>query len=491
MMVLTELPECCLGCAACEAVCPAVAADGDFAGPKVLGPGLWRKLGGGWPGEPPLGPAEALSLGADLCLQCHRCDQACPTGVPVSRLTRRAKVLARAASNGRGRAFVDRLLADQERVGRLVAGSTWARRLLRLFSAGPARRLEASALAALGLSPSRAWPEPAGPGFRARLSGILTQSSAARALPPVILFAGCHARFYEPAPALAAVKVLQRIGYRVVLPDQVCCGAPALGAGFEGQAAEALAQSARLLDQATRRFGGEVPIVSQCPSCTFNLREVMPELCSDAAARGLSRRVWDLGEFLAGPGLTGLRRASGKSVSETQPAPVSGAQPASLSGTATVANGWAYHAPCHLNALGVGRPFPGLLKLTGLGPPVETGPEIDGCCGMGGLSGLTRSGYARSLAAGARVLEHCAALARETGRTEETGRGEGRHSRDGRSGRSGRGPRTDRSGRDDPAPVVLSDCPLCRWQIGELTHLRTAHPVELLSRALDDVDSSR
>ena len=66
---------------------------------------------------------------------------------------------------------------------------------------------------------------------------------------------------------------------------------------------------------------------------------------------------------------------------------------------------------------------------------------------MGGLNGLTRDGHAASLAAGAPVLEAYRTLAREN-------------------------------------PTVLSDCPVCRWQIADATGLPTAHPVQRLAALL-------
>ncbi|HCJ11302.1 MAG TPA: hypothetical protein DHW14_09110, partial [Clostridiales bacterium] len=46
------LPDACLGCSSCVAVCPVASSDGRFAGPKVLGPAFERLLAGPWPGEP-------------------------------------------------------------------------------------------------------------------------------------------------------------------------------------------------------------------------------------------------------------------------------------------------------------------------------------------------------------------------------------------------------------------------------------------------------
>jgi glycerol-3-phosphate dehydrogenase subunit C len=256
----------------------------------------------------------------------------------------------------------------------------------------------------------------------------------------VVLFVGCHGRFHDPAVPRAAAEVLRSAGYRVVAAQEVCCGSPALGVGDERRAKESLEANARLLGHLSARLGGGVPIVSPCPSCSLSLRHLLVELVGDERARAVADAVWDLGEFLAGPARVGLEQA----LDRPRPRRHEEAGPAVKEPAAIP---WTYHVPCHLRALGVGKPFPALLTSVELSGRLDAGAAADGCCGMGGLTGLTREGHDLSLAAGARVLEAYRGLA--------------------------------------PAgPVVLSDCPACRWQIGEATGLETAHPVELLAARL-------
>jgi len=430
----TYCPESCLGCCSCVAACPVVASDGGFAGPKVLGPALSRRLDRGWPGEDALTPQDLLALGAEKCLQCHQCDLACPLGIPVSALTRRAKTLACGASAeggpaGRGQ----RLLLNQDRLGPLAAVARVPRLAARALAPGLAAGLEGLGAGLLGLSPSRSLPEPGAIDFSRWLQATRRPEVEANR-PPVVFYAGCHTRFYDPRAGRAAVTVLRAAGYRVVLPPQVCCGSPALSAGEEGRAVRSIEAIVRLLRQASDRLGGGVPIVSPCPTCTLTIRRTAPELLPGTEAASLATQVWDLGEFLGGPA---RRRLEG--LLDTGP-------DAAASGSA-----WMYHTPCHLRALGAARPFPELLADLGLGRPLDLGPEADGCCGMGGFAGLTRTGYPQSLAAGARVLESYGSAARAAG----------------------------------AGPLVLSDCPTCRWQIADATGLDTAHPVELLAVLLE------
>jgi glycerol-3-phosphate dehydrogenase subunit C len=426
----------CLGCSSCLLACPVAATDGRFAGPKTLGPAFTRRLDGGWPGEPPAGPTEAVALRADLCLQCHACDLACPSGVKVSGLVRRTRNLALAHPTGTFRRSAERLLAEQERLGHLLLVSRGARRLGRRLGRRPTIAIERLGLHILGLSPSRSLPDP--PQFAlAHWLRITRQPELERTRPTVILFAGCHARFLDPPAAQAAATVLRASGYRVVLPGQTCCGAPASSSGNEAIAIRAARANLTLLSQAFSKFGEHTPVVSPCPSCALTLRQRYPALLPSENSRQLASRVWDLGEFLAGPARRALRQAL------TQTRETAG--PLSSEPEDTALQACVYHSPCHLRALGVGRPFQALLRDEARAKLLDPGPAADGCCGMGGLTGLSQSGHGRSLDTGALLLRTLKAL--------------------------------------DPA-LVLSDCPMCRWQIAQVTGQATAHPVEVLAATL-------
>lgn len=431
----------CLGCSACTLACPVTAADGGFAGPKALGPALARHRGGGWPGQPALGPEEARALGGELCLQCHQCDLACPSGLAVSTFTREARLLAVRRPSGRFQRFAADLLTDQERFGRLAARVAGVRRSARAVSPRFAAAVERAGLEMLGLSGSRSLPSPPRINLRAWLRAT-GRPEAERGVPAVLLFAGCHARFHDPKVGQATAAVLRASGYRVVLPGQVCCGSPALSASDERTVVRAAEANLGLLAHVSDRLGGGIPVISPCPSCSLALRELLPQLVPGDAARDLARQVWDLGEFLAGPAREGLSRA--------------------LDGRSGSAAAWAYHMPCHLKALGVGRVFPGLLAEAGLGSETDAGPASDACCGMGGLYGLTREGYQPSLKIGAPTLKAYGSAARASSKVAQPA-----------------------ASSPPAAPLtVLSDCPACRWQISDATELVTAHPVELLAGVL-------
>jgi len=279
--------------------------------------------------------------------------------------------------------------------------------------------------------------------------------AGSRDRPTVLLYAGCHVRFYDPAVGHAAAGVLRAAGYRVKVPAQVCCGSPALSEGREDLAVEAARANLRLLDQAVARLsesqGVEPAIVSPCPSCTLALRRQFPDLVAGPAAAHLASLVWDLGEFLSGPARPRLVEAVQRAREVVPPDPLGGrgkgqARPASGTDSASGPVLWTHHASCHLRALGSGRPLAELLKALGVGLPVDGGPAVDGCCGMGGLAGLKAAEHDRSLAVGSPVLRAYEALGQDV--------------------------------------LVLSECPMCRWQISDATGLWSLHPVEVLAGLL-------
>ena len=76
------LPDVCVRCATCMAVCPVARVTPRFPGPKQAGPGAQRFRSS----------AEAsVDDWIDLCTACRLCDTVCPSGVPISELNLLAK----------------------------------------------------------------------------------------------------------------------------------------------------------------------------------------------------------------------------------------------------------------------------------------------------------------------------------------------------------------------------------------------------------------
>jgi len=113
----------------------------------------------------------------------------------------------------------------------------------------------------------------------------------------IYLFGTCLVDLFVPQAGLDAVRLLEREGLTVHFPRaQSCCGQPAYSSGNPDQArAVARAQ----LD----RFSEPWPVVVPSGSCAGMMRHHWPNLfehdpATQAKARALAERVYELGEFL-------------------------------------------------------------------------------------------------------------------------------------------------------------------------------------------------
>jgi glycolate oxidase iron-sulfur subunit len=247
-------------------------------------------------------PTPSLLNHLDLCLQCRACETACPSGVPFGRImeSARAGVLrspSRPAAWALRAALLRTVLPHQSRVGIMMAA-------LRLYGRSPLRALlrRSGLLERLPRRLSRA---------EASLPDVPTQAFALPQQPAgltrsVALLVGCVMPHLYPRTHAATVRVLNRLGYRVVLPEgQTCCGALSAHAG-DRAFARALAR--RNID-AFEAAGVEALIVNSA-GCGPTLKEYGELLAgepayADRAAR-LSAKTYDVLEFVARQPLSGL-----------------------------------------------------------------------------------------------------------------------------------------------------------------------------------------
>ncbi len=119
----------------------------------------------------------------------------------------------------------------------------------------------------------------------------------------VYFFGTCLIDAFYPQAGLAAIRLLQRHGLKVVFPQrQTCCGQPAYNSGFFDEArAVALRQ--------VRSFPKDYPVVVPSGSCAGMMKYHYPELFAGRpeldSVRNFSGRVVEFSRFLAE--LPGLR----------------------------------------------------------------------------------------------------------------------------------------------------------------------------------------
>jgi len=113
----------------------------------------------------------------------------------------------------------------------------------------------------------------------------------------VYLFGTCLLDAVYPDAGMAAIRLLQAQGVKVVFPqDQSCCGQPAYNSGFVHEARTVARRQIQV-------FAKPYPVVVPSGSCAGMMKHHYPKLFAgtpdEAAARRFSGRVVELSEYLA------------------------------------------------------------------------------------------------------------------------------------------------------------------------------------------------
>ncbi len=324
---------------------------------------LWEALSGkglleGGLGDPIL--KEAL----DLCLSCKACKTECPAAIDMAAY--KAEFFAQYYRRRR-RPLDVRLFARIHEVARLGA---LAPNLANALSHG--RGPGAIARRFLNVHPARALPRFAARTFRSWFAG--RSASIGTAAREVVLFPDTFNNFFEPEVAIAATEVLERAGFRVVIPPRdLCCGRPLYDAGMFERARWRLRQ---VMDTLTPSIESGAALVGLEPSCLLTFRDELPSLFpGDSRAHALSARAMLLDEFLS-------REAPGF------------AAPA-LKGRALV------HGHCHQKSL---AGMKGEIAILGGIDGLKVEAPDAGCCGMAGPFGYGADRFEVSRAIAERVL---------------------------------------------------------------------------------------
>jgi glycolate oxidase iron-sulfur subunit len=232
----------------------------------------------------------------DLCLACRGCESACPSGVPYGRMVEDARAEIE-AQRTRG------WLATQARrfvFGRLLqsrALMSGAGAMLYLYQASGMKALvrgmaSTKMLGRLGdLAQLAPTAEP--PFFFNQVGRTFPAEGERRYR--VAFMAGCIANVAFARLNEATVRVLQKNGCEVVLPDgQGCCGALHLHSGLKDDAQKLARRNVdAVLD------GGFDAIITNAAGCGSTLKEY-GELLDDERGRRFAGLMRDVTEFLAG-----------------------------------------------------------------------------------------------------------------------------------------------------------------------------------------------
>jgi len=348
------------------------------------------------------------------CLACKACKRECPSGVDMTRL--RAEVL-QSLYDRDGTPLHTRLVAhnaDIQRLGALMP---------HLYNFFAANRITSAVLKRIaGFAPERNIPTIKTGFLRSGHCSFSTCGPIAKR--SVYLFLDEFTRYQEPELVETFIRLLNRLGYEVIIPRHVESGRAAVSKGCLRLAKQYAEKNVRLLADLVT---SDTPLVGIEPSCILTFRDEYPGLVATEqreAAQRLAKNSLLYDEFL---------------MREVRAGHITSEQFSNMK-----AEIW-LHGHCHQKALVGVEQTAALLDL-----PKNTTVHVipSGCCGMAGSFGYEQEHYRTSLAIGEMVLFPAVRKAMENSQTEVT--------------------------------LIAAPGISCRTQIKDGTGITARHPIEIL-----------
>ena len=359
--------EQCNGCGGCRkdapTMCPTFVATGEeIMSTRGRANAIRAALEMRGTGDDPLRCSE-LETALSNCLSCKACTTECPSNVNMALLKAE---LIHARWKRDGLPLSVRMFSNVDLLGRL--GSATAAFSNAMLKARLPRKL---AQKFFGISADRPLPPYANERFDHWFGSRQNGSSQAKR-GKVILWDDTFVRYHEPHIGKAAVAVLEKAGFEVLLAKgRKCCGRPAFSQGNLDEAKKLGLHNVQLLATNEDLKDPSIPILFLEPSCYSMFAEDYRELRIDGA-ESLAKRCFLFEQFIDKL----LNR-----------------EPESLPFNARAEN-IAIHAHCHAKSL-LNPSF--MTKLIQRLSERKVTLLETGCCGMAGAFGALESKYELSL----------------------------------------------------------------------------------------------
>lgn len=298
----------------------------------------------------------------DLCLSCKGCKTECPSQVDMAKM--KAEFLYQ-HQKIHGTPLRSRLFGHIGAMNQLLAPFAslynWA---ARSFAGKWMQSL-------MGIAKERQLPMLAKKRFSQIFKGIC-QPKCPRS---VVLFNDTFTEFNHPEIGIAAIQVLNSIGYNVILPSWKCCGRPLITKGLLKEAKDKANDLSRMLIPYIQQG---LPIIGLEPSCLLTIKDDFSDLIDEETAKKLHRNCMTFDAFLAEL----AEREEFIITVKTESPPI------------------LFHGHCHQKALeGTGKSL-SLLRKAGF----DVIEIPSGCCGMAGSFGYESEHYLFSMQIGEKVL---------------------------------------------------------------------------------------
>lgn len=354
----SESFEQCLKCTVCTVYCPMVAVNPDYPGPKQAGPdGERYRL------KNPVFYDDAL----DLCLNCKRCEVACPSNVKIGDIIQSAR-LKYSSKKPKLRDFI---LANTDLMG--TVASTMAPVVNYTLGLKPVKAVMDGVLA---VDHHRTFPKYSGQKFETWFKRYALEKQKDYSK-KVSYFHGCYANYNYPKLAKDFVKIMNAIGYGVnLLEKEKCCGVALISNGFKNQAVK---QAELNLGSIRKAVGRGEPVLTTSSTCTFTMRDEYAHILgldnSDvrSSIALATKFIYELVD--AGKVKLVFKDDYKKKI--------------------------AYHTPCHMEKLGWAIYSTSLMRMI---PGVDFHMLDSQCCGIAGTYGFKKEHYNDSQNIGAPVF---------------------------------------------------------------------------------------
>ena len=310
----------------------------------------------------------------DLCLSCKGCKSECPSNVDVAKL--KAEFLQHYYDE-HGVPFRSKLIAGFSQSSRMAA--LWPA----AYNFFVSNKITGSFIKKIaGFAVKRSMPEL----YKITLANWMKDrkkndsNSANRKERKVYLFCDEFTNYNDTAIGMAAVKLLERLGYAVIIPEHIESGRAWLSKGLLREAQKIANKNISLLYPV---ISADTPLIGIEPSAILTFRDEYIDLASDdqfEAAKVLSKNVFTIDEFIAAEIARGL---ISKSLFTKEKKHIK------------------LHGHCQQKAISSVAPTVSILSFPE-NYSVVTIPS--GCCGMAGSFGYEKEHYDLSMKIGEMVL---------------------------------------------------------------------------------------
>jgi FAD/FMN-containing dehydrogenase/Fe-S oxidoreductase len=239
----------------------------------------------------------------DLCLACKGCKSDCPSNVDVAKL--KMEFLHQYYKEN-GVPIRSRLVGNFSTLSKIASYVPWAYNFI--FDTPFLRRI---ANTVVGFHPDRTMPLLAKSTFkkwfRNHVDGQqsvvgnqqLKMKAESQKPKAVYLFVDEFTNYNDVEIGIKAVKLLNRLGYEVIVPNHVESGRPQLSKGLLDDAKRLANQNVSLLKDVV---SADIPLIGIEPSAILTFRDEYPDLVDENLledAKNLSKNVFMIEEFLS------------------------------------------------------------------------------------------------------------------------------------------------------------------------------------------------